>query len=885
MSEYTLLTQVTLNLNSNYNQLLYYAVLLRMREGLSLYVGVDNPFSPLFVVYLKANYLDCHTICNSDRMAEQAPINFRFGYVRLLQDEPLGTGAYGQVCKAMLGELPCAAKLLHPVLIDPNKPRNREMFERECRFLSEIRHPNIVQYLGVAQDPQTGLPILLMELMDDSLTHFLELSETRLPYHVQVNINCDISQALTFLHSNQVLHRDLSSNNVLLIGAGVRAKVTDFGMSKLTAMNPRMTSLTKCPGTAAYMSPEALLDPPIYTEKLDCFQAGVLMVQIITRKFPDPSDAMRRMRDARFPSGWGIIQVPEADRRHNHLSLIPNTHPILPIAMDCLKDTDTERPSAQQICRRLLALKDTPEYKQYKQSLETREGERDGEIEERDQLIQQLRQETDEKEREIREKEREAEEEKQRLTRRLGLMSDQMQQTLDRRRQVENELRDEIHELRESNTRLLQEKEREKEQEKVELLRQHELVLREKDRLIRHLQSQQLASYTCHVSGPGLQSATANHPTHVIVELTDSSNRPCSVPQKVTAQLELISKATPTSGGRWPWSKKEQNTKPQAVHAAVATTSPSRYEVSYTAISRGQHKLYVRLNDIEINGSPFTITVYPDPTQLAHPVRVVTDLNFPFGVAVNSRGEMIVSECGGDQIAVFDIGGQRIRTFGSPGDSPEQMTCPKGIAIDDMDNIYVTSYHKLQKFTSSGELIKCVGQVGSKEGEFNDPHGLALHNNQVYVCDRDNHRIQVFDLDLNFIRSIGSRGKGRGEFDGPLDVKFDKDGYMYIAELSNKRVQVLDRSGHFMRVFGEEGKGKLCGPTALHIVDKYVYVSDHLGHCIVVYETSGQFVTSFGVRERRGQKNGEFSGPNCITPCTDGFIHVCDYSNKRVQIF
>ena len=105
--------------------------------------------------------------------------------------------------------------------------------------------------------------------------------------------------------------------------------------------------------------------------------------------------------------------------------------------------------------------------------------------------------------------------------------------------------------------------------------------------------SQQLAFYTCHVSGPGLQSATANHPTHVIVELTNSSNRPCSVPQNVSAQLELISKATPTSSGWWLWSKNEQNTKPPAVHATVATTSPSRYEVSYTAISRGQHKLHV----------------------------------------------------------------------------------------------------------------------------------------------------------------------------------------------------------------------------------------------------------------------------------------------------
>ena len=60
------------------------------------------------------------------------------------------------------------------------------------------------------------------------------------------------------------------------------------------------------------------------------------------------------------------------------------------------------------------------------------------------------------------------------------------------------------------------------------------------------------------------------------------------------------------------------------------------------------------------------------------------------------------------------------------------MNYSKGIAIDNRDNIYVTSLHKLQKFTSSGELIKCVGQRGSKEGEF-DPRGVTLYDNEVYV--------------------------------------------------------------------------------------------------------------------------------------------------------
>ena len=263
-------------------------------------------------------------------------------------------------------------------------------------------------------------------------------------------------------------------------------------------------------------------------------------------------------------------------------------------------------------------------------------------------------------------------------------------------------------------------------------------------------------------------------------------------------------------------------------------------------------------------------------------MRVVTGLNRPYGIAYNSCGEMIVSEWIGHRVYIFDIKAQKIRTFGSYGGSPDQMMYPRGIAVDDMDNIYVSSQHKLQKFTSSGELIKCVGGRGGKEREFNVPRGVTLYDNRLYVCDRNNHRIQVFDLDLNFVRSIGSHGKGRGEFNAPENVKFDTAGNMYIAEIGNSRVQVLDSSGHFIRAVSVEGEGKLSGPSGLHITDKHVYVSDYSGDCIVVYETSGKFVTRFG---GRGQKEGELIYPRCITSCVDGFIHVCDFYNDRVQIF
>ena len=587
------------------------------------------------------------------------------------------------------------------------------------------------------------------------------------------------------------------------------------------------------------------------------------MIQTIIRKFPDPGPAMNRVRDARSPTGWASIPVQEVERRQNHLSLIPQIHSMLRVALDCLKDVDSERPSAQQIFQYLSALKEAP---QYGQSLEGRGGERAGEAEEREELIQQLRQENQEMEREVREREGDIEYLQSQLQRNMGEVR-------------EREVR-EVREMAREREREIREREREV-LLKVEEIQHLQKIIQEKDQTIHQLQQTQQSapSYTCLVSGPGLQSATANHPTHVIVEVSDSSGRPLSWQQNVTAELvpPSTSQATPTSGGLWPWSKKTLPKSDQP--PAVAVISPSQYRVSYIAVRQGQHKLHVQVNGSEINGSPFTMTVYPDPTQLGSPVRVVTDLNMPYGSAVNSHGEMVVTECGGHRVSVLDIRGQRVRTFGSHGDRPEQMICPAGIAVDDVDNIYVSSDHKLQKFTSSGELIKCVGRRGSKEGEFGGPRGVTIHSNQVYVCDHDNHRIQVFDLDLNFIRSIGSHGKGRREFDWPHDVAFDTAGNMYVAENGNKRVQVMDSSGQFIRAFGQE---KLSEPTALHIADKYVYVPDWDQDRIAVYQTSGHFFTSFG---RDGHGKGELYGPRCITSCANGPIHVCDIWNHRIQIF
>ena len=284
----------------------------------------------------------------------------------------------GKVCKAKCDDLLCAAKIIHETLFDPTAQQlivaQREhrlpirRFEQECEFLSSIRHPNIVQYLGLYQDLDTGLPALLMELMDDSLTNFVESCTLPIPYHIQVNICHDITVALLFLHSNNIVHRDLSGNNVLLIGS-VRAKVTDFGMARLGDGNPRATQLTftMCPGTDVYMPPEAVQDKPVYSEKIDCFSFGVITLQILTREFPKPGD--RRKEIEIFQPGIlsgtvAEVRIPEAERRQNHISRIDPNHTLLQVALFCLKDKDVERSSAQQLCERVATLKESAEYSQ-----------------------------------------------------------------------------------------------------------------------------------------------------------------------------------------------------------------------------------------------------------------------------------------------------------------------------------------------------------------------------------------------------------------------------------------------------------------------------------------------------------------------------------------
>ena len=291
------------------------------------------------------------------------PKDYVISGVHVMESKLLGEGAYGVVKLGKYYGLPCAVKKLKASMfpagmqnLDQQTEIILQSFYNECEKLSKIRHPNVVQLLGVYTDKRSRLPVIVMELMHESLSRLLYRRKT-LPFYVEINILHDVAQALAYLHSFRppIVHRDLSSNNILL-SEELRAKITDLGVAKVAKGSFLNWDNTPAPGTLVYMPPEVRKIPADLTPAMDMFALGINAIQIRTHKFPRPGPEFSTGR-----LGFSKM-VPEKDRRKDHLDLIAKSHPLKPIILDCLKDNPRDRPTALQLCERLERIKESGEY-------------------------------------------------------------------------------------------------------------------------------------------------------------------------------------------------------------------------------------------------------------------------------------------------------------------------------------------------------------------------------------------------------------------------------------------------------------------------------------------------------------------------------------------
>ena len=193
----------------------------------------------------------------------------------------------------------------------------------------------------------------------------------------------------------------------------------------------------------------------------------------------------------------------------------------------------------------------------------------------------------------------------------------------------------------------------------------------------------------------------------------------------------------------------------QPIQCSVKESRQSgQYNVIFTPVTRGLHQLHVRVQDIEISSSPMSIPVSVHPEKRGTPLKTISGLRGPSGVAVTDDGLLIVSEKDGHCITILDKEGKKIRSFGSEGTGRGQLSYPEGVAISSKGTILVAdSYnHRIQEFTMDGKCISCVGIEGNGPLQFEYPKGIAVNRStgQVVVTEYINHRVQVLNSNLTF---------------------------------------------------------------------------------------------------------------------------------------
>ena len=276
-------------------------------------------------------------------MAEFEP--YKLTRVKISEKE-LGIGSYATVLELEYMGLKCAGKKIHELLLkqgDTTTYTSRR-FEEECRLLSQLRHPNIVQFLGVYFEQGKQVPILVMEFLPTNLTSCIEKYGV-LPNEISYSILYDVALGLCYLHNQTpaIIHRDLSANNVLLT-SNMTAKISDLGVARILNLTPLQVSLmTQNPGTAAYMPPEVMIANPKYDTSIDVFSYGILMIHVLSGRWPEPQEGQIRNESGR------MIPVTEAERRDIFLQAIGNDHPLMDLIQLCIKNDPKCRPDIGEI--------------------------------------------------------------------------------------------------------------------------------------------------------------------------------------------------------------------------------------------------------------------------------------------------------------------------------------------------------------------------------------------------------------------------------------------------------------------------------------------------------------------------------------------------------
>ena len=260
----------------------------------------------------------------------------------------------------------------------------------------------------------------------------------------------------------------------------------------------------------------------------------------------------------------------------------------------------------------------------------------------------------------------------------------------------------------------------------------------------------------------------------------------------------------------------------------------------------------------------------------------------PYGVAVDSKERVIVTDPGLGGIHIFDAAQHKYKFIERKEKGHDSMIEPQCIALDAADNIYVTDSKagKVFIFEPSGKYKGVFGSLKGGEGFFKRPTGIAIDRDtqELYITDTLRDRIYVLDAKGQVLRTIGQHGEQNGEFNLPTELLV-KNGILAVVDAMNFRVQTFNMKGAFESSFGSlgDGEGGFFRPKGIALdSENHIYLVEGMWGSVQVFDRQGQLLYVFG---GRGTALGQFQLPAGLFIDPADRVYVVDSYNHRVQVF
>jgi DNA-binding beta-propeller fold protein YncE len=260
----------------------------------------------------------------------------------------------------------------------------------------------------------------------------------------------------------------------------------------------------------------------------------------------------------------------------------------------------------------------------------------------------------------------------------------------------------------------------------------------------------------------------------------------------------------------------------------------------------------------------------------------------PYGVVVDSRGRVIVSDPGAFGIHIFDFPQHKYKFIERREKETDPLLSPQCIAVDAADNIYVTDSEsgKIFVFDASGKYRRAIGSLKGGEGYFKRPTGIAVDSaaQRIYVTDTLREKIFVLDMQGQVLKTIGQPGTGTDDLHYPTELRLDGPDLL-VVDAMNFRVKFMDRDGGYEAAVGEIGDsvGQIFRPKGIAVDSEgHLYVVEANWGMVQVFDREGRLLYFFG---KNGTGLGEFQLPTGLFIDHNDRIYVVDSYNHRVQVF